>query len=632
MRFYRLGFLPPGLYHDEAINGLDALRVLEGERPIFFEANNGREPLFVYGTALAISLLGRTPFAVRVTAAILGTLTVPATYLMARALFDERVGLWSAWLYAFAPWPVNLGRIGLRAVSLPLVLAVAVWLWWSGRSRQGWRRILRWSLGGALLGLSLYTYTAARFVLVVAVLFVLYQKWVSREQPYRWELPCVASAAVLAMVPMIAYGSTHPNAFVERLTQVSILSPEIHHGDPIGMLASNVLGAAGLFTFRGDSIPRHNVPLRPLFDPVLAVFFVLGVLLSLAKVRASGPHALALIWTGVMLVPTIMAEDCPHFLRAVGVLPIALVFPALGLEWASGQLQARSLGWASTVLIGIVLGIAAVWGVRDYLRHARDPELNYSFEADQVRGAVEINRFLGTGWQGEGILALAGEPTSGNRVYLAPRVWEDRFSINFLVGSPTEISILGRDPPVEADSVLALAWPHEDSSDVQRVLPGPAQIQVWPGPLERGDLDTEPRLLYVAYQGTALEDVSPALARFESGIELLGWEAEPEGEAGTRLRLRWRATRPISEDYTAFVHLVRDGQVVAQSDSAPAAGFYPTTWWKPGDEIVDEHVIDAPYDPRREEIVIGWYDLASMQHLRVLGEDGQLGSDRFALQ
>ena len=41
-----------------------------------------------------------------------------------------------------------------------------------------------------------------------------------------------------------------------------------------------------------------------------------------------------LIWLPVMLLPTILAEDSPHFLRAVGVLPVALVVPAIGLEYA----------------------------------------------------------------------------------------------------------------------------------------------------------------------------------------------------------------------------------------------------------------------------------------------------------
>ena len=633
MRFYRLGSLPPGLYHDEALNGLDALRVVEGERPIFFEANNGREPLFLYCVALALSLLGRTPFAVRVMAAILGTLTVPATFLMAYALFDERVGMWSAWLIAAVPWPINLSRIGLRAVSMPLVVALALFLWWSGRSRTGVRRVVWLCLGGAFLGLSLYTYTAARFVPVAVALYALFQIWVSRERRYRWELLCVALVAALAMMPLIVYGATRWDAFVERTAQVSILSPEIHHGDPLGLLVRNVIRAAGLFAFRGDSIPRHNVPLRPLFDPLVSVFFFMGVFLSLGKVRTDGACALALVWTGVMLIPTILAEDSPHFLRAVGVLPMAAVLPALGLEWAGERLRGRGLGWAGNLLTGIVLGSAAVWGGYDYFfRHGGDPALVYAFEADQVQEAVEINRFLGTGWQGEGPSEPKGDPIPGRHVYLGPRMWEDRFSVNFLVGSPERVSILGRDPSFEADAVLALAWPHSDMRYVREVFPHPAQIEVWRGPLERGDLDAEPRLLYVAFRATRLSRALALLARFEEGIELLDWKVDLEDDDQTRLRLVWRTTRPLSTDYTVFVHLVRDGRVIAQTDGTPARGFFPTGWWEPGDEIVDEHILGASYSADRDRITIGWYELGSMRHLRVLGEKGQLGQDRLALQ
>ena len=68
LRFWALGTIPPGLYHDEAFNGLDALGVLEGERPVFFEANNGREPLFIYLVALSVAALGRSPGAIRIVA------------------------------------------------------------------------------------------------------------------------------------------------------------------------------------------------------------------------------------------------------------------------------------------------------------------------------------------------------------------------------------------------------------------------------------------------------------------------------------------------------------------------------------------------------------------------------------
>ncbi|MBN1640618.1 MAG: glycosyltransferase family 39 protein [Anaerolineae bacterium] len=634
MRTYRLGTLPLGLYHDEAFNGQDAWRILQGNRPIFFAANNGREPLFLYAMSLAMAVWGRTPFAVRVAAAVLGTLTVPATFAMTRALFGERAGLWSAALIAVAPWPVNLSRIGLRAVSMPFVVALSLWLWWSGRGRQGRARTVCIVLAGVLMGLSWYTYTAARLVFVALAGFALFQIWIARERLDRSEWLSLLLPAVLATAPLLAYGVTHWELFAERTGQVSILNPAINDGDPLGMLAGNVLRAAGLFVVRGDAIPRHNVPLRPLFDPLASAFFVLGVLLCVAKSRRESACALSLIWTAVMLAPTVLAEDCPHFLRAVGVLPVAAVFPAVGLEWAHTRLAAAGRAGLGRSLIAIVLVGSAVWGGYDYfVRHAGNAqELGYAFEADQLQEAVEINRFLGTGWQAEGLGEPRGALIPGRHVYLGPRMWENRIAVNLLVASPEQVSILGRDPVVEAEQVLALAWPHGDMGGVRQVLPWPSEITVWAGPLERGDLDAEPRLLYVAFRGDRLTQPADAIARFEGGIELLSWGAAPTEDGGTHVQLRWRTTAPLSTDYTVTIHLDSGGAVIAQDDRAPGAGYYPTTWWRPGDEIVDTHVLDVPFDPAARTLWVGWYELGSMQRLRVLDRDQQPGPDQLILE
>ena len=653
-RFVKLGSMPPGLYHDEALNGIDAWRVLQGERPIFFTANNGREPLFVYGIAMAMSLLGRTPVAVRLPAAILGTLLVPATFMMARALFGEWVGLWSAWLIAVAPWPVNLSRIGLRAISMPLVLSVAVWLWWTGTQTASKHRRVWWALGGLFLGASLYTYTAARFVVVVAVLYgfyVLEQWWVGRERPRRRRsqfgatllamtrsevvksLLIPALSAILAATPLLVYGLANWETFVARPGQVSILT--INRGDVWGALLRNVAGAAGLFVYRGDFIPRHNVPLRPLFDPLVSIWFVLGVFLCLKRLRdGDRASALTLIWCGVMLMPTILAEDCPHFLRAVGVLPVAVLFPALGLEWTRKRLLDFRLAWVGNLLTGGALLISALWGGYDYfVRHGGNPALAHDFEAAQVQEAVEINRFLGTGWLGQGWAEPPGELSPGRRVYLHPRMWEDRPTTHFLVGSPERISILGRDPVVQATQVLALVWPFEEMRDVQQVFPHPAEISSWPGPMERGDLETEARLLYVAFRANRLPDGArerDIVARFEQGIELLARDVAQQDDGLAMVTLRWRARRPLETDYTIFVHVVRGGQTVAQDDHFPASGYFPTTWWRPGDEVLDVHLVS--FDPAQDQIVVGWYEWRSMQHLAVLDERMQPVGTSLVLQ
>ena len=128
LRFYNLGNWPPGLYRDEAFNGLDALRVLDGEPALFFIANNGREPLYITLTALSVALFGRTVLAVRLAAAVVGSLTTWLVYKLGRSWFGWRVGLLAAWLWAITLWPVHLSRLGLRTILLPAALALAFWL------------------------------------------------------------------------------------------------------------------------------------------------------------------------------------------------------------------------------------------------------------------------------------------------------------------------------------------------------------------------------------------------------------------------------------------------------------------------------------------------------------------------
>ena len=87
IRTYQLHSFPPGLYNDEAAYGMDGLAALHGDTRVFYERNNGREPLFIYLLALAFQFLGPTSYAIRVTAAVVGALTIPATYWMTRAIY-----------------------------------------------------------------------------------------------------------------------------------------------------------------------------------------------------------------------------------------------------------------------------------------------------------------------------------------------------------------------------------------------------------------------------------------------------------------------------------------------------------------------------------------------------------------
>jgi hypothetical protein len=100
------------------------------------------------------------------------------------------------------------------------------------------------------------------------------------------------------------------------------------------------------------------------------------------------------------------------------------------------------------------------------------------------------------------------------------------------------------------------------------------------------------------------------------------------------LTLFWKRLTNLEEDYSVFVHLL-DGsdQVVAQSDSAPAGGSWPTSGWNEGDEIVDRHGLLLPDDlpPGEYILTVGMYLPATSVRLEVTDPEAALPQDRITV-
>ncbi|NJN98621.1 MAG: hypothetical protein HC875_33290 [Anaerolineales bacterium] len=59
----------------------------------FFAGNNGREPVFIYLQAAFIWIFGAHPLTSRLIGPLVGTLTVPLVYVLARRLFKQGSGV-----------------------------------------------------------------------------------------------------------------------------------------------------------------------------------------------------------------------------------------------------------------------------------------------------------------------------------------------------------------------------------------------------------------------------------------------------------------------------------------------------------------------------------------------------------
>lgn len=91
------------------------------------------------------------------------------------------------------------------------------------------------------------------------------------------------------------------------------------------------------------------------------------------------------------------------------------------------------------------------------------------------------------------------------------------------------------------------------------------------------------------------------------------------------LGLFWAADEPVDKSYTIFVHVVTpDGRIVAQSDSIPVNGSYPTNAWPVAHTIWDEHRLrlGAELLPGSYEIKVGLYYWEDGKRADVLDENG----------
>jgi hypothetical protein len=380
----RLSYLPHrpiGIYHDPAYNGLDAIDVLQGHFPLFFPANNGREPLFIYLQAGSVALFGTTVFALRIVSAFLGVLTVAVVYAWARTWFGTLAGLLTTALLAGSLWHVVISRFGLRVVTLPLLATLTLFLL---RRALRTRSVPYACLAGLLGGIALYAHLAARLLpllvaLIVLAECVLHGKFLLRN----FGLLAIAAAVwIVTFAPLATYFVTHPDVFLGRVDEVSLLSAKtdnlghqftgtLDRWRAIGIAAAHV---AGMELYKGDGNGRHNVPDRPVFDPLTGALFLIGVGFAVFRLWGNRGRATAddghadlwlLLWWIVMAFSSAFSIESPHYHRTAGSIPPVYALAAVGAIWLWDHLRTRKPHAPIRAVASlVVVGLCSVAGLR----------------------------------------------------------------------------------------------------------------------------------------------------------------------------------------------------------------------------------------------------------------------------
>ncbi|MCB2153385.1 glycosyltransferase family 39 protein [bacterium] len=423
LRFWHLDVLPPGLWYDEAINGLDAWGVIHGHGfPIFFMTEgHPREPLYMYLEAIGILVGGPNATAIRAVSAAIGTLTIPAVWWMSRQFMGPRDALTTACVFSFMRWHVHFSRLAFRTILTPFFAALITgFLYRTIRKRK----LLDAIATGALLSLSLYTYLSMRLFVVAAligiVLGIVWKLKVDGAHCSRRASVAGILAAIIVFLPLGIDYIANPEHFSGREKEVSLISQGPEGWARIARQARDV---ALMPAFRGDHVGKHNIPGPPrfvqsilwssdgpdsaarwidrkrsgapemdphgtgipVFDIVTGLLFYFGFAVACKRAwRRQWPEAFLIVWLIVGSLASVLSFGAPNMLRLLLLTPAVAAVLALGLEAILAFAETRT---NRHLAAGILLVFLAWFAAGEMLRYFRtwpdhpatDHEFNNTF-------------------------------------------------------------------------------------------------------------------------------------------------------------------------------------------------------------------------------------------------------------
>jgi len=660
-RFRCPGVVPPGPSHDELrMIDLGEL-IVEGERPIHWTVSYSAEPLFMYVLALAMPVWGFTPFGARIVTRFAGLLLIPLVHLLARRLFGRRVALVASGVLAVTWWPVFFSRVALRGITLPLVFVAAMYFLWRGLGLDGTAGTyqvgpVRWgwlALAGILMGLTWYTFTAARglFMLLPALLAHLaLVRIVPIERLWRIALVTLGLAALIA-APFVYDMEVHPGAPEARVKQLGGVIEELRTGN-LDPFIRQTVATLGLFTLTGDPNWRYNVSDRPVFGPVLGALATLGFLVSIVRWRQP-QYFLLLLWLLLGLAPAMLTPDAPSLVRAIGALPAGALLPGIGAvtlwNWVAARVRPRAglqeAGFSRTTwfLVALVLAVNGFFTFRDlFIVWPVQPQVRAIYQAALTEAFQDLNRS-----SLEGPIWISEPFPDDRNLLLAQRVLRrEEVKPRWFDGSRGWVL-----PPADGirrylladfaapDPALFARWMEGTTAVLEREAPDQAGQPAYRVYQVEGGPWVEQELAQITARSAAFTDPAAqqpvALpARFGAVAALLGYELADDrlapGEE-VRLTLYWRADGPIFEPLSSFAHLLDwQSTIVGQYD-----GFDVPPWhWEPGAVIAQVYRFPVGQDaqPGSHWLEVGLYNPQTMERVPIVGDDGAFLSERLLLR
>lgn len=396
-RIHRLAEVPPEMTSDHAEKLMDVFDIRDGKYSIYFQRNTGREPLYIYLSALIAGITGISFLTIKIAAVIGGLLMLPYLYLLGRELGSERIGLLAVAFAAIAYWPGVIEHFALRISFYPLFVAPTLYYLIRGLRRQ---RRNDFILAGLALGLGLNGYMPFRImpfaVVLIVVIYLLHVRdRAVRRQTLLW-LGLLALTSFMIFLPLARYATENPDIFGYRaFTRLGSVERPLP-GPAWEIFFGNLWNAAKEFNWNNGTIWVHSIPSRPALDIVSGALFLLGLVLVLFRYLRSRNWADLVLLLAIPLtqMPSILSlafpDENPSLNRTAGAIVPAFLLVGIGLDSLMTSLGSKKrrtiLAWS---LAGILFALSAVQNYDLIFRQYNDQYTGAAWNTSEMGGVMK---------------------------------------------------------------------------------------------------------------------------------------------------------------------------------------------------------------------------------------------------
>ncbi len=320
--------------------------------------------LFSYFQAWSAALFGVDFGSMRLPSVIFGTLTVPAVYLLGRALSDHKTGLLAAFMLAVFPPHIHFSRLALNNIADPLFGTLAIAFLVSALRSNRQRDYV---LAGMCIGFTSYFYEGGRLLFAGLFIFSILLIWiVGRPREHRRGLLLMGLMALLVLMPF--YYTAHHNSpdFAPRLTSqgtVGYLLRDLKLMPVWEVAASHWnLAVAPTIThllYAPDGSRFYYGGYTGLILWFVVPFYMLGLCYALFRWRTSG--LLLVAWNVFTLLGVSLSTPCDWSVRYCAIFPAVALTIAVGLRYPL-EAVTRGIVKRRTLFIGIAI-LATVLGL-----------------------------------------------------------------------------------------------------------------------------------------------------------------------------------------------------------------------------------------------------------------------------